>query len=390
MALLKQKMVWIGLLILMLVFVIFGAAMMGSVVSVKPKNVPVALVVLDQSVDLPTGGKLAIGETLKEKLTANKQLPLTWTVVATEEEARAGLDDREYYGALVLPADLSAGVASIMSPTPKAATALVIANEGLNSQAATVVKQGLGLAIKMVNTELSKSMLEQMGKATGQIPVASAQALLSPINVTEETVHAVGTNNATGNAPGMLTQIMWMGSLVTAMVLFLSNGSARKTGAGRWGTLIAQPIVGTVFVGFGSGFLVWMASSWYGMELAQATATWMFLWLAGSAFFLLQSALLNWIGFPAMGILVLLMFFSMPLLNMAPEFLSAASHDWIYSWTPLKFVAVGLREVMYFGGLGAASDNAAVLWSIAGGFLVLLLLSGLKKGKATTAVNSAA
>ncbi|MWC29382.1 YhgE/Pip domain-containing protein [Paenibacillus sp. MMS18-CY102] len=390
MAFLKQKMVWIGLLILVLVLVVFGAAMMGSVVSIKPKDVPVALVVLDQPVDLPAGGKLAIGDTLKEKLTGNKNLPITWTVVASEEEARAGLDDREYYGALVLPADLSAGVASMMSPAPKAATALVIANEGLNTQASTVVKQGLGLAIKMVNTELSKSMLEQMGKATGQIPVASAQALLSPINVTEETVHAVGSNNATGNAPGMLTQIMWMGSLVTAMVLFLSNGSARKAGLGKWQALIAQPIVGTVFVGIGSGFLVWMASSWYGMELAQATATWLFLWLAGAAFFFIQSALLGWIGFPAMGILVVLMFFSMPLLNMAPEFLSAASHDWIYSWTPLRFVAVGLREVMYFGGLDAASGNAAVLWSIAGGFLVLLLLSGLKKGKAQAASNSAA
>jgi hypothetical protein len=52
-----------------------------------------------------------------------------------------------------------------------------------------------------------------------------------------------------------------------------------------------------------------------------------------------------------MAILVLLMFFSMPVLNMAPEFLSQTTQDWFYSWTPLRFVAVGLREVMYFGGL---------------------------------------
>ncbi|MFS0723665.1 hypothetical protein [Paenibacillus sp. 1P07SE] len=42
------------------------------------------------------------------------------------------------------------------------------------------------------------------------------------------------------------------------------------------------------------------------------------------------------------GLLVLLMFFSMPLLNMAPEFLSQTTRDWIYSWTPLRFAVGGL------------------------------------------------
>ena len=113
--------------------------------------------------------------------------------------------------------------------------------------------------------------------------------------------------------------------------------------------------------------------------------TWLFLWLAGSAFFLLQSSLLNWIGFRAMPLLVLLMFFSVPLLNMAPEFLSQTTRDWIYSWTPLRFAAGGLREVMYFGGLDAAHSNALILWGVAVGFLVLLLSSGFRFGRATDA-----
>ncbi|WP_246873632.1 hypothetical protein [Paenibacillus dendritiformis] len=92
----------------------------------------------------------------------------------------------------------------------------------------------------------------------------------------------------------------------------------------------------------------------------------------------MQSSLLNWIGFPAMPLLVLLMFFSVPLLNMAPEFLTQTTRDWIYSWTPLRFAAGGLREVMHFGGLDAAGSNAFVLWGVAVGFLVLLLASGFK------------
>jgi hypothetical protein len=71
----------------------------------------------------------------------------------------------------------------------------------------------------------------------------------------------------------------------------------------------------------------------------------------------------------------------MPLLNMAPEFLSETIRTLIYSWTPLRFAAVGMREVMYFGGLSAASSSAAVVWGIGAAFLVLLLASGFKPGK---------
>ncbi|MDB4866070.1 MAG: hypothetical protein JWR03_403 [Cohnella sp.] len=116
-----------------------------------------------------------------------------------------------------------------------------------------------------------------------------------------------------------------------------------------------------------AGFLVWMASSWYGMQLADASAVWLFLWLAGSAFFLLQSALFNWLGMAAAAILVLLLFFSMPLLNMAPEFMPQATLDWLYSWTPFRYVASGLRNLLYFGGSDGMSESYRVIWYLFGG-----------------------
>jgi len=298
---------------------------------------------------------------------------------------------------LVLSADLSGGLLSLATPSPKPADVKIIANEGMNAQASTVVRQLLGQAMKMVGAELSQQLLGQIGQQTGQISIETAKALMTPINVQEEVVHSPGSNNASGNAPGLLTQIMWIGSLVTSMTLFMASGKAVAAGSRRWTVSAMQAVAGLAVVGAASGFVVWMASSWYGMELANAGATWLILWLAGSAFFLLQSSLLNWIGLPAMALLVLLMFFSMPLLNMAPEFLSRTTHDWIYSWTPLRFASGGLREAMYFGGLDAIGSNATVLWGIAGGFLLLLLASGFKPVKAvapstatTTAPASAA
>ncbi|MEI0740123.1 hypothetical protein VQ056_31800 [Paenibacillus sp. JTLBN-2024] len=146
-----------------------------------------------------------------------------------------------------------------------------------------------------------------------------------------------------GNAPGLLTQMMWIGGLVTGVVLFLAGRKAVAAGSRRWTVSAMQAFAGLAIAGIASGFILWMASSWYGMELANVGEVWLFFWLAGSAFFLLQSSLLNWIGFPAMPLLVLLMFFSVPLLNAAPEFLSQATREWIYSWTPLRFAAEGLR-----------------------------------------------
>lgn len=374
----------------MLVFVVimvFGMAMMGSVLGAKPKELPVALVVLDQPAKLPTGGTLAIGEMLKEKLAGNTQLPIDWAVVGSEEEAREGLDKHEYYGALVLPADLSSGLLSLVTPAPKLAAVQILVNEGMNAQASTAVKQVLGQVMKGVSVELSKQLLAQVGQQTQQVSVGTAEALLTPITVQEEIVHPVGLNNASGNAPGLLTQLIWLSSLVTGLFLFLTNQKTIAAGARRGAVIISQTVIGLGITAAAAGFLVWMTSAWYGMEITHTADLWLFLWLAGSAFFLLQSALFNWIGIPSMGILILLMFFSMPVLNMAPEFLPHATQVWLYSWTPLRFVAAGLREVMYYGGLDSVGTNAAMLWGIAGAFLVLLLASIFKKSKARQSVD---
>ncbi|GIO38490.1 phage infection protein [Paenibacillus antibioticophila] len=384
MKILTQKMMWLGLALVLIVLTVFGVAMMGSVVGSKPKELPVALVVLDQPAELPTGGTFAVGEMIREKLVSDPAMPFVWHIVDSEEKAREGLDKREYYGAMVITADLSSGLLSLATHSPIHPNVKIISNEGMNTQASMVIRQAMGQAMKMISGELLQQLLGQIGQQTEQIPVETATALMTPITVQEEVVHPPGVNNASGNAPGLLIQIMWIGSLVTGIMLFLASQKAVAAGSRRWAVSALQAIVGLATAGIASGFTVWMALSWYGMELANARETWLFLWLAGSAFFLLQSSLLNWIGFRAMPLLVLLMFFSMPLLNMAPEFLSQTTRVWIYSWTPLQFAAGGLREVMYFGGLDAVGSNACVLWGVAVGFLILLLASGFKAGRAAT------
>ena len=95
MGFLRQKMLWIGALVVLLVLAIFGVAMMGSIAGAKPKSLPVALVALDQPVELPSGETLAVGDMMKGMLQANSQLPIHWEIVNSEAEAREGLDSQK-------------------------------------------------------------------------------------------------------------------------------------------------------------------------------------------------------------------------------------------------------------------------------------------------------
>lgn len=393
MTFLKQKAAWIGVVATLAVLIVFGLAMMGSVVGAKPHALPIALVQADRPADLPSGTKLAVGEQIEKMLLENAEMPVKWHLVDTEEEAMRGLDRQDYYGALVLPANLSEGVASLASPMPQPASLKLVYNEGMNAQAVAAAKTILQQVAKNAGAGLTAQLLGQMEQQAPQMPVAAAKAMLTPFRAEEVVMHPVGANNANGNAPNLLIQILWMGSLVLSVCLFLAGraagAQASAAGWSRFGIVATQAVSGVALAGPASGFTLWMASSWYGMHFADFGLTWLYLWLAASAFFLLQTALLRWIGFPAMALLVLLLFFSMPLLGMAPEFMPQATRDGLYSWTPFRYAATGLRSVLYFGGEGGdMSRSYGVLWGIATGGLALVLASGLRQRPAPDRASS--
>lgn len=85
---LAQKTMWLGMVLVLIVLTVFGVAMMGSVLGSKPKELPVALVILDQPAELSTGGTFTVGEMIREKLVSNPAMPLVWYVVDCEEKAR--------------------------------------------------------------------------------------------------------------------------------------------------------------------------------------------------------------------------------------------------------------------------------------------------------------
>ncbi|WP_429970829.1 hypothetical protein ACQW5G_07465 [Fructilactobacillus sp. Tb1] len=105
--------------------------------------------------------------------------------------------------------------------------------------------------------------------------------------------------------------------------------------------------------------------------------------IATFSFIMLFSGVISWTGFPGVLIFVLLLFFGLPLLVMAPEMLPKAYQDYVLPWLPMKFLYEGVRDMLYFKA-SFLNQNTWALITIAGAGLVMFFFETFgKRHKAT-------
>ncbi|WP_158289499.1 YhgE/Pip domain-containing protein [Paenibacillus flagellatus] len=382
-----QKSVWAGLLAVVAIVALLGWAFVGSTVNPVPKRIPVALVAADKGADVPGKGRMNIGDVLKQKLTTEmtptgEKSPFEWTVLDDEQAAAEGLDRQTFYAVVVLPETLSADFVALLSPQPKPAEVRVLVNQGKSGVAATMVTQAVGKMLEGANAALREQALGQLQQMKGDaVSIAQAKALAAPLAVTFQTVHPILPNTANGNAPVVLTQLAWISALAATVLLFVAAGKAGAGASGGWGIAASQLIAGLAYAVVASAAILAVVGGLFGLDVPDVTETGLFLTLAVYSFFLLQSAIVNWIGLKGMPVLVLLFFFGLPILNLPPEFLPDAARDWLYSWIPFRFSAEGLRDLFYFRqGLNVGGPASVLGWIAAAG-AVVLLASGAKRTK---------
>ncbi|KEO85103.1 YhgE/Pip domain-containing protein [Tumebacillus flagellatus] len=381
---LRNKTVWLGMILVLIVILILGLAQIGSSSNPAPKNMPVALVVLDQGAQLPNGQTLNIGKLILDNVTKppadGEEPPLKWEVLQDVNQATSGLDEEKYYATLVLPADLSRNVASLFSPQPQAAEIQVSINQGMNATGANLVSQIVSKIGEGVNANLRTQMLGNLKAQGDKLNTAQAAALAAPISFKIDNVNPVPSHSANGNAPVAFTVLAWFGAIVTSVLLMLASNKARSTGRlGNVGVIVTQLVLGLLYAGAAAGSTLLLAKGMLGMTIPDAGAFFWTFALISYCFFLMQSCLLNWLGMAGMPLLVLVFFFGSPILALPPQMLPSFSHDWLYSWIPLHFGADVLRDLLYFGkGLNTGSP-LTVLTVTAGIALVLSLLSAVVK-----------
>ncbi|MGX6443537.1 YhgE/Pip domain-containing protein [Neobacillus sp. K501] len=380
----KNKLVLLSPIIALAIIFIFSLTLFPSV-QPQPKNLPIAIVNEDQGVEIPNQPKMNIGQTIVEMIqknsnsTTDEDPAVKWVVVKTEKEAQNGMDNQEYYAALVIPKDFSAKQASLRTPAPSAPEVQIYINQGMNTAASTMAGQVLNGVMDNMNNNVRTQLLDGYKKQGATLTANQAASLVTPITKTVTNVNEIGTNSANGNAPISLFQPLWMASIASAAIIFmavskLSITNRKENLAAKSAQIFIGAIVALV-IGFG---LTWLADALVGLNIPQFMDIAIFLSITSFSFFLMILAVLSILGFRGIPIFVLMLFFGAPLLAMAPEMMSSFYRDWVYSWLPMRFMVEGLRELFFFGkGLSWSSSVATLVW-IGVGSLLIILASALK------------
>jgi len=373
-----QKTVVASPVIVFLVVVFFSLAMIPSI-RMAPRNLPIAIVNADQGITLPNKTILHLGTKMIENIQLHsKPQPgetavVKWITAGSEEEVISGMNERKYYAALIIPPDFSAKQSSLQGPAPVSPEIHLLINQGMNVVAANTAGQILNQIIDNVNATIKNQILDGIGKAGGTLTVAQATMIASPITKKVTTVNVTGNNSAGGNAPVMLVQPVFLSSLIAAVLLFLALKKRNyKKLSQRFLGLTGVVLTGIVLA-FIAGFgLIWIAGGWFGLDIASVGSASWFAAISFFSFLLLWLALLTWFNLPGLIIIPLLFFFGFPLLVLPPEFLTSFYSEWIYSWIPMRFVADGFRDILFFrGGLTLSSPMVVILGIAIGSILTL-------------------
>ncbi|RAN87488.1 phage infection protein [Bacillus sp. SRB_28] len=379
----KNKLLLLSPVIALLVVFIFSLTLFPTV-QPKPKNLPIAIVNEDQGVEIPNQPKMNMGQTIvdnmKKTSKSEEEPAVKWVEVQNKEAVQKGLNNQDYYAALVIPKDFSTKQASLRTPQPSSPEVEIFINQGMNTAASTMAGQMLNAIVDNMNNTVRTQLLEGLKAKGATLTADQVSNVVTPITKKVTNVNEIGKNSANGNSPMSLFQPLWIASLASAAIIFIAISKTQVgTRKENFVLKLKQIVTGaiaTLVIGFG---LTWIADGMVGLNIPNFTDTALFLSITSFCFFLMISAVLSLVGLKGIGIFALLLFFGAPLLALAPEMMPSFYQDWIYSWLPMRFMIEGLREIFFFGkGLTWNTPLTILVW-IGVVSMVIILGTALKR-----------
>ncbi|MBZ4222618.1 DUF3533 domain-containing protein [Bacillus wiedmannii] len=379
----KNKLLYVSPVIALLVVFIFSLTLFPTV-QPQPKNLPIAIVNEDQGVEIPNQPKMNMGQTIvdnmKKTSKSEEEPAVKWVEVKNKEAVQKGLNNQEYYAALVIPKDFSTKQASLRTPQPSSPEVEIFINQGMNTAASTMAGQMLNGIVDNMNNTVRAQLLEGLKAKGATLTADQVSNVVTPITKKVINVNETGKNSANGNSPMSLFQPLWIASLASAAIIFIAIskmplGTRKENFVLKLKQIITGAIAALV-IGFG---LTWIADGMVGLNISNFTDTALFLSITSFSFFLMISAVLSLVGLKGIGVFALLLFFGAPLLSLAPEMLSPFYQDWVYAWLPMRFMIEGLREIFFFGkGLAWNAPLTVLVW-IGIVSMVIILGTALKR-----------
>lgn len=384
------------------IFCVLGLSM-APMFSAAPKEVPMAIVNLDEGAVLPNGEETNAGTLIVEKMTTaaaevgeDGEAPIAWTELSSRQALDEAMEDGAFYGAVVIPrdftqrqmADRAAVVETLQEQLPSVAAAAAQAQA--NPQAQAQAAQGLAVAIAQAQQSAEKPSVDvvlNLAKSPmlAQTMQASLTGILSQAGIQPdvETIGEAPGGDSGPLASMMSVQFMVMPLFIMSLImgiagsLLLWRKQADRSARGRAALL---QLVYCVLASLVAAVCSYGMVAWLGGVAVDASAI-LFLWLASFCLTLVTVGLCD-IAVP-LGALVMLCVFAlgMSAAVLPAPMLPAFWVDWVLPWAPQNYIGEGLRNIIYLGGgVFGAGAGALLAWGAVGLLaLVCAVLSPSRK-----------
>ncbi|QHG76629.1 YhgE/Pip domain-containing protein [Staphylococcus aureus] len=404
----KNKLLWIAPIATMIILVIFSLAFYPAY-NPKPKDLPIGILNEDKGTTIQDKN-VNIGKKLEDKLLDSDSNKIKWVKVDSEKDLEKDLKDQKIFGVAIIDKDFSKDamsktqkvvmdskkeemqqkVASGEIPPQvvqqmkqkmgnqqvevKQAKFKTIVSEGSSlqgSQIASAVLTGMG---DNINAQITKQSLETLTSQNVKVNAADINGLTNPVKVDNEKLNKVKDHQAGGNAPFLMFMPIWIGSIVTSILLFFAFRTSNNIVVQhRIIASIGQMIFAVVAAFAGSFVYIYFMQGVQGFDFDHPNRIAIFVALAILGFVGLIFGVMVWLGMKSIPIFFILMFFSMQLVTLPKQMLPESYQKYVYDWNPFTHYATSVRELLY---LNHHIELNSTMWMFIG-FMIFGAVSSL-------------
>ncbi|HCW7625590.1 TPA: YhgE/Pip domain-containing protein [Staphylococcus aureus] len=404
----KNKLLWIAPIATMIILVIFSLAFYPAY-NPKPKDLPIGILNEDKGTTIQDKN-FNIGKKLEDKLLDSDSNKIKWVKVDSEKDLEKDLKDQKIFGVAIIDKDFSKDamsktqkvvmdskkeemqqkVASGEIPPQvvqqmkqkmgnqqvevKQAKFKTIVSEGSSlqgSQIASAVLTGMG---DNINAQITKQSLETLTSQNVKVNAADINGLTNPVKVDNEKLNKVKDHQAGGNAPFLMFMPIWIGSIVTSILLFFAFRTSNNIVVQhRIIASIGQMIFAVVAAFAGSFVYIYFMQGVQGFDFDHPNRIAIFVAFAILGFVGLILGVMVWLGMKSVPIFFILMFFSMQLVTLPKQMLPESYQKYVYDWNPFTHYATSVRELLY---LNHHIELNSTMWMFIG-FMIFGAVSSL-------------
>lgn len=385
---------WLRPFLVLIVALAMGTLLMGPMVGVNPRELPIAVVSLDEGTDSSEEQIQSGSEVAESVVGDDHDGMIAWQTFTSQEELDEALKNNEIYAALVIPANFSQSQAYLLAEAETAA------QEAGAAAAAQVMQEALAQGADAATAqEVAQEAAQEAGQRAAAEVAADGAGGISPLTmIVNQGKNPMVTSQLAGSLSDLAgdsdvqieteyhneipEEVTQVASFLPMVFLILTYISAYASGmvirstfplgrAGRGKTIAVQLGVAAV-ISVLAGFATASILSGFVPELDLAVGqVGVFVAIGVFALMSLVIGSINWVGMVGMIVPIGILLLSMGTANLPYEFLPAFWQDWIYPWSPLRFIAEGARALLY---QGAGWWNAATLGLVVTGIVGLVLI----------------